>query len=507
MVRLHLRLVLSRRHFSGSAVRSSEINKLLPDAATALADMRSGATLLCGGFGLCGVPFTLLEAVAARPDVRDLTAVSNNPGLDGVGLGKLVNSGQISNMVASYVGENRTFEKMYLSGKIKAELVPQGTMAERCHAGAAGVPAFYTPTGASTALEKGEIPVKYHADGTVAVRSVPRETRVFNGKKYVLEEAIVGDYALVKAHRADRLGNCSFRYTAHNFNGVFGRAAKKTIVEADEIVEVGDIAPNDVHLPGIYVTAVVPSTEPKQFEKITLAKSHAEEEAELSAEGGSGLSKRERIVKRAAQEFKNGMYANVGIGMPMLSSHFIDPSVSVMLQSENGLLGLGPFPTKEQIDPDVVNAGKETVTLLPGACAFGSEESFGMIRSGRIHMSVLGAMQVSMYGDIANWMLPGKVKGMGGAMDLVANPEKTKVLVTMEHVDKHGRPKIVESCDFPLTGANCVSRVITDLAVFDIDFKTGMTLVEIADGTTVDELRAQTGAPFAVSDNLKLIKL
>ncbi|KAL1962994.1 hypothetical protein VTN77DRAFT_8840 [Rasamsonia byssochlamydoides] len=489
------------RAFS-SSVRRNEINKIFPSAEEAIKDMKSNTTLLAGGFGLCGVPDTLINAVRNNPSITGLTAVSNNAGVDGSGLGLLLASKQVKKMIASYVGENKTFERMYLNGEIELELTPQGTLAERCRAGGAGIPAFYTPAAFGTVVQTGELPLKFNSDGTVALYSKPRDVKVFDGKSYVMEEAIKGDYAFVKAWKADKLGNCQFRYAAANFNGCMGRNAKMTIVEAEHIVEVGEIEPAAVHLPGIYVQRVIQSTEEKKIEKYTFAKE--DDGADLSALGkGDTASKRERIVRRAAKEFKNGMYANLGIGMPMLAPNYVDPSIEVMLQSENGILGLGPYPKKGQEDPDLINAGKETVTLRPGAAVFGSDESFGMIRSGRIDLTILGAMQVSAKGDLANWMLPGKIKGFGGAMDLVSNPSSTRVVVTMEHTDKNGNPKILKQCEFPLTGKACVSRIITELAVFDVDFTEGLTLIEIADGVTVDEIRAKTGAPFRVADDLK----
>jgi len=488
---------LIARTFASSA-RRSQINKILPSAAEAVKDMKSNSTLLCGGFGLCGVPDTLINEVKNTPSITGLTAVSNNAGVVGSGLGLLLESKQIKKMIASYVGENKLFEKMYLSGEIELELTPQGTLAERCRAGGAGIPAFFTPAAFGTVVQTGELPLKFNPDGTIKQYSQPRDVKVFDGKSYIMEEAIKGDYAFIKAWKADRLGNVMFRFSAHNFNGAMARNAKMTIVEAEEIVEPGEIDPAAVHVPGIYVNRVIQSTAEKQIEKIVNAKDPA---AELGS--GDAANKRERIVRRAAKEFKNGMYANLGIGMPMLAPNFVDPSVEVQLQSENGILGLGPYPAKGQEDPDLINAGKETVTLLPGASCFGSEESFGMIRAGRINLTILGAMQVSMRGDLANWMLPGKIKGFGGAMDLVSNPQATKVVVTMEHTDKKGRPKILKQCEFPLTGKACVSRIITDLCVFDVDFTDGLTLIEIADGVTVDEVKAKTEAPFHVAHDLK----
>ena len=466
--------------------------------------MQSNSTLLAGGFGLCGVPDTLISTVHANPSITGLTAVSNNAGIPGSGLGLLLESRQIKKMIASYVGENKIFERLYLEGAIELELTPQGTLAERCAAGGKGIPAFYTPAAFGTVVQTGELPLLHNSDGSVNSYSAPRDVKVFNGRSYVMEEAIRGDYAFVKAWKADRLGNCQFRFAAQNFNGAMGRNARETIVEAEQIVEPGEIEPAAVHLPGIYVSKVIQSTAEKRIEKLTLSPSPGDQSTadRVASILGTGetASKRERIVRRAAKEFKNGMYANLGIGMPMLAPAFVDPSVSVTLQSENGILGLGPYPQRGDEDPDLINAGKETVTLLPGASTFGSEESFGMIRSGRISLTILGAMQVSALGDLANWMLPGKIKGFGGAMDLVSNPQNTRVVVTMEHTDKKGRAKILKQCAFPLTGRKCVSRIITELCVFDVDWTSGLRLVELADGVGVEEVSEKTEAEFEVAE-------
>lgn len=392
-------------------------------------------------------------------------------------------------------------EKGYIDGELAVELCPQGTLAERLRAAGAGIPAFYTPTGAHTLLQEGQIPIRNNPSGGAPLENGhKRETRSFNGKLYLMETALPGDVAILRAYKADTAGNCVFRRTTRAFGPLMAKAAKLAIVEAEHIVPVGEIDPDDVHLPGIYVDRVVQATVEKQVETLKLR-----EEPQGAADVQKKGSERKRtIAKRAAKELKEGYYVNLGVGIPTMAANYIPKERTVWLQSENGLLGMGPHPTPDEVDADLVNAGKETVTFVPGASTFDSSESFGMIRGGHVDVSILGALQVSQAGDLANFMIPGKLfKGMGGAMDLVANPENTKVIVATEHVCKDGSSKIVKQCSLPLTGARCVSTIITDLCVFQVDREKGtLTLTELAPGVTVDEVKSKTDAPFSVADNI-----
>jgi 3-oxoacid CoA-transferase len=468
-------------------------------ADAAVADLGDGSTVLVGGFGLCGIPENLIDAVK-RKGVSGLTAVSNNAGVDNFGLGLLLQGKQIKRMISSYVGENKLFEQQYLGGELEVELTPQGTLAERLRAGGAGVPAFFTPTAHGTIIHQGGNVIKYGPGGAksgeVLITSNPREAREFDGKGYIMEHAIKGDFALVKAWKADERGNLVWRGTARNFNPDCAKAAKVCIAEVEEIVPVGALSPEEIHLPGIYVQRVIKGDSyEKRIEKRTISSGTGEIKVDPM---------RELIVKRAAQDLCNGMYVNLGIGMPTLVSNYLAPGVHIELQSENGLLGIGPYPTEAEVDPDLINAGKETITTIPGTSTFASSDSFAMIRGGHVDMTILGAMEVAANGDLANWIIPGKmVKGMGGAMDLVSS--NSKVLIVMEHLAKGGRHKLKQRCDLPLTGARVVDRCITEMGVFDFA-KTGSeaapVLSEIAPGVTVDAVREATGFEFRTADPL-----
>jgi 3-oxoacid CoA-transferase len=447
------------------------MKKVYPDAASALKGLlQDGMTIAAGGFGLCGIPENFIQALV-QSGTKGLTIVGNNAGVDDFGMGLLLKTRQVKKVIASYVGENKEFERQVLAGELDLQLTPQGTLAEKLRAGGAGIPGFYTRTAAGTKLAEG------------------KETKSFDGKEYVLEEGIRSDLSMVKAWKGDKAGNLIYRKTSRNFNPMIASCGKVTVAEVEQLVEIGELDPDQVHTPGIYVDRIIQG---QRYEK------RIEFRTVAGATGKKDSPIRELMAKRAAKELRDGYYVNLGIGIPTLVANYIPENINVTLQSENGLLGIGPFPSENSVDPDLINAGKQTVTTIPGSSFFSSADSFAMIRGGHVDLSILGGLEVAENGDLANWMVPGKmVKGPGGAMDLVSGVKR--VVVLMEHTSKDGASKVLKQCSLPITGKGVVNMIITDLCVFEVEPGKGLVLKELHPGVKLEDVKAKTAAPFRVA--------
>ena len=454
------------------------MDKVAANAADAVADIDSGSVIGIAGFGVIhGFPVELTAAVRAR-ELRDLTIVCNSLGRDPAHPVSIVQAGQASRLIAAFsarAGGVAGAAAALSPVPLDVELVPQGILVERLRAVAAGIGAFYSPVGQDTVITGG------------------KERRAFGGQTYVLESPLHLDYALIYARKGDRAGNLSFRGTSQNFGPSFAKGARVVIVEVDELVEVGELAPGEVDLPGIFVDRVVQRAE--QAKPLwRVARETAEARTYLGRPGRPGRTAAQ-LAERIAGLLPEGSYVNLGVGLPTMVSDHLDGR-DVVLHAENGVLGYGTRLAPEDADPDYYNAGAEPVSLRPGAAVFDSTEAFEMARSGRLTAVVLGAFQVDGRGSFANWTTPQMGGGaIGGAMDLLVKPGK--LIIAMWHCERAGQPKIVNACQYDVTGTECVDLIVTDLAVIERDGR-GLVLRECAPGFEPTDIARLTEAPLVV---------
>ncbi len=438
----------------------------LPQAAALVKD---GDVLLVGGFGMTGSPVHLLHALA-QTQTRNLTYISNNVGEPGLGGGRLLRNGQLAKVIGSFITSNPEAVGAAQEGKIDVELIPQGSLAEAIRSGGAGIGGFYTPTSAGTEF------------------AARREGRIIDGKLYIFQRALRGNVAFVRAWRADPAGNLIYRRTEQNFNKAMCMAANIVIAEVEEIVPLGQLPPETIHTQGLYVDYLVQAR--TRLEDLGVSSS-----VEHAASGDTPLKR--QIAKRALAELKRGDIVNLGVGIPTLIADLIQPDHGIVVQTENGMLGLGPSPKEGGALDFAVDAGKRPVTSLPGSSYFDSVESFAMIRGGHIHVAVLGGLQADEKANLANWSVPGKpLLGVGGAMDLAQGARR--LIVTMTHTGPNGEPKILPKCTLPLTAQGKVDTIITELGVFK--FISGeLTLVDLMPGVELETVKAKTHAKFLVA--------
>jgi 3-oxoacid CoA-transferase len=415
----------------------------------------------------------LIAAVRDR-GLANLVVVCNSLGAEPGHPVTLVEHGQARKLVAAFsarAGGVVSSAQSISPVPLEVELVPQGVLVERLRCAGAGLGPFYSPVGQDTIL----------ADG--------KERREFGGRHYVLEEPLQLDYALIYAHTADQAGNLAFRGANQNFGPSFAKAARVVIAEVDEIVAAGELRPDQIGLPGIFVDRVVRSP----AHRTPHWREPRAEDERRDYLGRPGLAPRE-LGARIAALLPDHSYVNLGVGLPTLvSDHLVDRDI--VLHAENGLLGYGSRLMPAEADDDIFNAASEPVSLRKGAAAFDTVAAFEMARGGRLDAVVLGAYQVGSDGSFANWTTPDMGGGaIGGAMDLVVRPGK--LIIAMRHTERSGRPKIVRACHYPVTGTACVDLIVTDVAVIERD-RRGLVLRECAAGFTPGDVQRLTEPPLA----------
>ncbi len=417
--------------------------QILNTAAEAVADMFPGAILCVGGFGPArNRAVDLCEALAGRPEVNNITLVAN-----GFPFQPLAENKQVKKLIAAFGGSvyrrAAASEEQIRSGEMEFEPSPQGIFTERLRAGAGGMLGFFSPVGVDTVI----------ADG--------KERRTVDGRDYIFETALRPDFGFIRAQTADENGNLTGIGSTLNFHPTMAAASKITIAEVDEIVPVGSIAPEDVKIPNIFVDRIVLHDKSKDVD-VEGQERQRRARREVNRDKAVGLTQ-DLMALYATHTLKPGQYVNLGMGIPVRIADFISPEMGITLHAENGLLGYGPPPDEDNYKWYYYNAQGEPVTMLPGGAIFDSFAAFTMARGGHLDVVVLGGLQVSSTGDLANWWAPYMAAGgMGGAMDLCTDvPE---LIVLMEHLTREGEKKILDQCSYPLTGKGCVTQIITDLA-------------------------------------------
>ena len=428
---------------------------------------KDGDSIIVSGFYDFGRPLTLLRAIH-QAGIRDIDLVTNDIATPGEGAAPLVVDGQVSRVTTTFVGSfrdvNTKLKELVDSGRMSITFVPQGTLVERIRAAGAGIAGFYTPTGVGTEVAEG------------------KEVREIGEKKFLFETALTAKFGLVKAWKADRMGNLQMRGTERNFAIAVAKACGTTIAE-DEIILDRPLDPECVHVPHNFVDHVVQS--------------------EMGPKGvfGAQASARidpseELIARRAALELADGEVVNLGVGIPTLVVNYIPGDMKIWLQSESGVLGMGPVPSREEdILPSVIDAGRKYVTVNEYGMFFDSTDSFVMIRGGHIDTAILGALEVDQHGNLANWKIPGNIgPGMGGGMDLATGARR--LIIATKHASKQGS-KIKKRCSLPLTTVGSVDLIITEMAVFEVDHsREGAPLIlrETAPGMSVQQVLDATEA-------------
>ena len=471
--------------------RGAASTKVVASAAEAVAAVRPGMAIMLGGFSTTiSWPGTLLAALAEH-GAGDLTIICNSVSKGAFTPQQLAERGLVKKFIGSGAGQPHVrtpFEAAILAGAIELEIVPQGTFVERIRAAGAGLAGFFTPTGVGTEVAEG------------------KEQRDFDGRPHLFERALPADLALLRVHTADEAGNCRFQGTMRTFQIAMATAAATVIVEADEIVPVGALDPQEVHLPGIFVDGVVRHDIPRE-QLLAEAWGYRKDPTEAPAMEGEarGLT-REQMGLRVARMVADYQYVNLGVGLPTLVARWLSElKAPVMLHGENGVLGYHGLTDRARWQPYLFDAGSLPLDLIPGSSLFDSVSSFAMARGGHLDAVVLGGYEVSAAGDLANWYRPGKTApAMGGAMDLAAGG--SELIVIMEHTTRSGRPRIVPECALPITARRCVDTIVTNLAVIDVR-PDGLRLRELAPGIGADEVVAATGCPLTVPADVPVMAL